>query len=45
MASEKRGEDEEWGKQHRDMLARICGRDKRVPDVIKLSGEEQPAAS
>jgi len=27
------------------MLARICGRDKRVPDVIKLPGEEQLAAS
>jgi len=25
------------------MLARICGRDKRVPGVIKLPGEQQPA--
>lgn len=27
------------------MLARICGRDKRVSDVIKLPGDEQLAAS
>lgn len=28
------------GTAGRDVLARICGRDKRVPDVIKLPGEE-----
>lgn len=44
MAFEEGEEEEEWGKWDRDMLARICGRDKRVPDVIKLPGEEQPAA-
>jgi len=33
---------ERW---ERNVLARICGRDKRVLDVIKLPREEEPAAS
>lgn len=45
MAFEEGEKDEEWGKRDRDMLARICGWDKRVPNVIKLPREEQPAAS
>lgn len=30
--------------EKRNVLARICGRDKRVPDVIKLPREKEPAA-
>lgn len=38
-----------WGRGRetngeRDMLARICGRDKRVPGVIKFPGEQQPGS-